>query len=240
MDTEVQLGMRYLAIDKIDAGLVYKIETDDNKCIFIQSLTNKEALDILTAEQCDHIYPSFQEEYNTNFSVITPFSKRRTIITLPEKGYTPVINLDTGAIEVVSGEEYNATITWLRGASNSLRYALMVTELDHNEVISYGKKLGNLVMLRLPKKHQDDSAALKWKPTYKDEIDYANLGIEFLSTRKEIEKAYDLRRIKGDLDLEWYYYNWNTISEEERKEVLDWLSAHDWGFKLANKLNRLV
>lgn len=233
MIKEIKAGVQYLAIDKIEPGLVYKLETGDNKCIFVQSLSNKEAVDILTAEKCDHIYPSFEVEYNTNFSIITPFSKRRTIVTLPDNGYVPVVNLTTGEVKVIHGAEYNSAIREVAETG----YPLIITELNHYELISYGKKLGNLVMLTLPLKNQDDSLALVWKPVYKDEI---NGEIKFLKTPEEIKKAYDLKRIEGDIDLEWYYYNWNTISEDEQKEVLAWVSVNDWGFKLANKINRLV
>lgn len=233
MIPEIRKGEQYLAIDKIEPGLVYKLETSGDKCIFVQFLDNKEAVDILTAEKCDHIYPSFEEGYNTNFSIITPFSKRRTIVTLPDNGYVPVVNLATGEVKVVSGAEYNTAI---REAADT-GYPLVITELNHYEVISYGKKLGNLVMLTLPLKNQDDSLSLVWKPVYKDEI---NGEIKFLKTPEEIKKAYDLKRVEGDLDLEWYYYNWNTISEDEQKEVLAWVSVNDWGFKLAGKINRLV
>ena len=233
MIPEIRKGEQYLAIDKIEPGLVYKLETSGDKCIFVQFLDNKEAVDILTAEKCDHIYPSFEEGYNTNFSIITPFSKRRTIVTIPDNGYVPVVNLVTGEVKVVSGAEYNSAI---REAADT-GYPLVVTELNHYEVISYGKKLGNLVMLTLPLKNQDDSLSLVWKPVYKDEI---NGEIKFLKTPEEIKKAYDLKRVEGDIDLEWYYYNWNTISKEEQDEVLAWVSVNDWGFKLANKINRLV
>lgn len=233
MIPEIRKGEQYLAIDKIEPGLVYKLETGEDKCIFVQFLDNKEAVDILTAEKCDHIYPSFEEGYNTNYSIITPFSKRRTIVTLPDNGYVPVVNLTTGEIKVVPGAEYNSAIREVADTG----YPLIITELNHYEVISYGKKLGNLVMLSLPKKFQDDSLSLVWKPVYKDEI---NGEIKFLKTPEEIKKAYDLKRVEGDLDLEWYYYNWNTISEDEQKEVLAWVSVNDWGFKLASKINRLV
>lgn len=230
---EMKAGEQYLAIDKIEPGLVYKLGTHEGKCLFIQFLDNKEAVDILTAEKCDHIYPSFEEGYNTNFSIITPFSKRRTIVTLPDNGYVPVVNLTTGEVKVISGAEYNSAIREVAETG----YPLIITELNHYELISYGKKLGNLVMLTLPLKNQDDSLSLVWKPVYKDEI---NGEIRFLKTPEEIKKAYDLKRVEGDIDLEWYYYNWNTISKEEQDEVLAWVSANDWGFKLANKINRLV
>lgn len=233
MIPEIRKGEQYLAIDKIEPGFVYKLETSGDKCIFVQFLDNKEAVDILTAEKCDHIYPSFEEGYNTNFSIITPFSKRRTIVTLPDNGYVPVVNLTTGEISVIPGAEYNSAIREVGDTG----YPLIITELNHYEVISYGKKLGNLIMLTLPLKNQDDSLSLVWKPVYKDEI---NGEIKFLKTPEEIKKAYDLKRIEGDIDLEWYYYNWNTISEDEQKEVLAWVSVNDWGFKLANKINRLV
>ena len=233
MIKEMKAGEQYLAIDKIEPGFVYKLETSGDKCIFVQFLDNKEAVDILTAEKCDHIYPSFEEGYNTNFSIITPFSKRRTIVTLPDNGYVPVVNLTTGEISVIPGAEYNSAIREVSGTG----YPLIIAELNHYEVISYGKKLGNLVMLTLPLKNQDDSLSLVWKPVYKDEI---NGEIKFLKTPEEIKKAYDLKRTEGDIDLEWYYYNWNTISKEEQDEVLAWVSVNDWGFKLANKINRLV
>lgn len=230
---EMKAGEQYLAIDKIEPGVVYKLETHEGKCLFIQFLDNKEAVDILTAEKCDHIYPSFEEGYNTNFSIITPFSKRRTIVTLPDNGYVPVVNLTTGEVKVISGAEYNTAIREVAETG----YPLIITELNHYELISYGKKLGNLVMLSLPLKNQDDSLALVWKPVYKDELDGS---IKFLKSPEEIKKAFDVKRIEGDIDLEWYYYNWNTISEDEQKEVLAWVSVNDWGFKLANKINRLV
>ena len=222
-------GKQHLAIGSIEPGYIYKLGYTDTITFFIRLLE-----EIPSDAQ---VIAPVENVLVKSYAIVNPYDGYQYIVNVPEAGgYVPVIDLNTGKIVVVKNSEYNKTLDELRDKKAP---ATIMAELNHEELVKYARRIGQIREIDIPNKNTiAGRIALAFTPVYKEE---SNIEVTYpLELPKDKStKAYTLRTNPETLDLEWYYYNWFAISKEEQNEVLKWVSTNDWGFKLANKINRL-
>ena len=226
------MGEQHLAIGNIEPGYIYRLDYKEEISFYVR------LVDRATTTIDGLVIKPTEDVNSKTYSIVDPYLQTQYFVMVPEAGgYVPVVNLDTGKIMVVEANEYNNTLNELREKS---KYATIIAELNHEEMFRYAKRTGQILAIDIPRKYLiDGGVALAFRPIYKEA---SNVKVTYPAEKpkEEISKGYTLHTNPVELDLEWYYYNWFTISKEEQQDVLDWVSTNNWGFKLANKINQRI